>query len=94
MATATYTKLRNGDWGVRVQGTIGPGMEVIVTTRSGKTRRETVRKVLWRGNGICICTIDRGCKNDGLTEAYRHGWDGQIGSPSYYWSGAFDEIDA
>jgi hypothetical protein len=28
-----------------------------------------------------------------LRDAYRHGWDGKIGSPSYYSSGAFDEID-
>lgn len=34
---------------------------------------------------------------DGITPelraAYRHGWDGKIGSASYYSSGAFDEID-
>lgn len=28
-----------------------------------------------------------------LREAYRHGWDGKVGSASYYSSGAFDEID-
>lgn len=28
-----------------------------------------------------------------LAAARRHGWDGKIGSPSYYTSGAFDEID-
>lgn len=32
--------------------------------------------------------------NPELRDAYRHGWDGKIGSPSYYSSGAFDGIDA
>lgn len=31
--------------------------------------------------------------DDGLRDAYRHGWDGRIGSASYYSSGAFDELD-
>jgi hypothetical protein len=28
-----------------------------------------------------------------LAAAYRYGWDGKVGSPSYYSSGAFDELD-
>lgn len=31
--------------------------------------------------------------NAELVAARRHGWDGRIGSPSYYSSGAFDELD-
>jgi hypothetical protein len=59
MAEATYTKLRNDTWGIRVQGTAVPGDEVEVTTKAGETKKEVVERVLWEGDGVTICAIVR-----------------------------------
>lgn len=56
-ATATYAKLQSGAWGVRIQGQAKAGQEVTVTKRSGETKRETIAKVVWSGNGISLCAI-------------------------------------
>jgi hypothetical protein len=54
---ATYTKLKSGDWGVRIEGAVKPGAIVTVTKKSGETKSETISKVLWMGNGISLCAI-------------------------------------
>lgn len=54
---ATYTKLRSGDWGVRVQGIPEPGQSVLVRRKDGKAKWETIHRVLWRGDGIALCSI-------------------------------------
>lgn len=46
---ASYTKLRSGEWGVRVPGGIQAGQLVVVRQRNGKERTECVRYVLWTG---------------------------------------------
>lgn len=46
---ATYTKLNNGRWGVRVPGTPTAGQTVTVETRDGKTKTEIIERVLWTG---------------------------------------------
>jgi len=56
-ANATYTKLRSGDWGVRVEGTAAKGDTITVTKKSGETKQETVRAVVWTGNGVTLCAI-------------------------------------
>ena len=58
MAT-TYTKLRNGDWGLR--GTnLCVGQTVTVSKRDGSTKSETVGRVLWSGeDGACLATVAR-----------------------------------
>lgn len=99
--TATYTKLKSGNWGIRVQGEAKAGDYVSVTKKDGTTKTERIERVVWTGNGISLCAIKRAggygrsrrYGSDGLRDAYRHGWDGRIGSPSYYSSGAFDELD-
>jgi hypothetical protein len=57
----TYTKLRDGTWGIRGEdikrGT--EGCTVVVTKRDGSEKPETIGKVLWRGNGVGIATIRR-----------------------------------
>jgi len=55
----TYTKLYNGSWGVRVEGTVTGGDVVTVTKKDGGTKSETVERVIWSGNGICLCSIGR-----------------------------------
>jgi hypothetical protein len=57
--TATYTKLRDGSWGVRVVGTVAPGATVQVTKKSGESKTETVGKVIWTGNGVTLATLAR-----------------------------------
>lgn len=54
---ATYTKLQSGEWGIRVTGTVSPGVTVPVSKKSGETKTETVGKVVWSGNGVSLCTI-------------------------------------
>ena len=47
--TATYTKLRNGSWGLRVKGSATVGDQVTVTKRDGTVKYEY----------ISLCAIDR-----------------------------------
>lgn len=54
---ATYTKLRDGSWGLRVEGSAREGQRITVTKKSGETKTETITKVLWNGNGISLCAI-------------------------------------
>jgi hypothetical protein len=70
MITATYTRLRSGDWGIQVTGpvTLTPRTRISVTRRDGRTKTETITAVLWRGNDatgqpVALCSIQRaeGC---------------------------------
>lgn len=60
---ATYTKLQNGNWGVRADGKLSDGATVTVTKRDGSTKTETVEKVLWSGKDqktgktVSLCAI-------------------------------------
>lgn len=53
--TASPTKLRSGEWGARVNGTVREGDIVTITTRAGKTWDAEVVKVVWSGDGVAIC---------------------------------------
>lgn len=54
--TATPLKLKNGDWGARVNSdSVQVGDIVRITTRAGKSWEAEVLKVIWSGNGISIC---------------------------------------
>lgn len=59
----TYTKLRDGGWGLR-GANLSAGSTVQVTTKAGKVKSETVGRVLWTGNGICLATIAGGAGED------------------------------
>ena len=101
--TATYKQLKNGAWGIRVGGIVLAGETITVTKRDGSSKVETVGRVLWTGEGISICTIQRsapanrgarrGERYDGYgrEDCRKYGWDGVVGSPSYYSSGQYDE---
>lgn len=55
---ATYTKLRSGAWGVRIEGPApAEGTTITVTTKAGAVKTETIERVLWSGNGIALCAI-------------------------------------
>lgn len=63
MATATYTKLKDGTWGVRVNGTVAAGERITVSKRDGSSKTETVAKVLWTGiarDGQQACLVEIG----------------------------------
>lgn len=54
---ASYTKLKSGAWGVRVEGTVSDGQSITVTKKDGSSKSETIEKVLWTGNGVSLCAI-------------------------------------
>lgn len=56
---ATYTKLKDGNWGLRIQGVTDDVDVVTVTKKSGEIKTEYVDRILWRGNGIMLATIAR-----------------------------------
>ena len=56
--TATYTKLKDDSWGIRVQGgTPKAGQSITVEKKSGEKKIEIVQKVLWTGNGVTLCSV-------------------------------------
>lgn len=61
--TATYTKLKSGEWGVRVEGSVKVGQSITVRKKSGETKTETVAKVVWTGDGISLCAVSSGSKS-------------------------------
>ncbi len=54
---ATFTKLKSGEWGIRVVGTAKAGQTVTVTKKDGTSESKTVGKVIWTGNGVSLCTV-------------------------------------
>lgn len=47
--TATYTKLKDGTWGVRAPAGVVAGDRLTITKRDGSSKVETVERVLWTG---------------------------------------------
>lgn len=46
---ASYTKLRDGSWGVRADGAVKAGQSLTVTKKDGTYKVERVSRVLWSG---------------------------------------------
>lgn len=68
----TYTKLKSGDWGVRVEGAkVTAGQVVSVRKKSGEVKSETIAKVVWSGNGVSLCAIDAAGSGGGSSSSYR-----------------------
>jgi hypothetical protein len=74
----TYTKLRDGSWGIKVQGTASAGQTVTVTKRDGSSKAETVARVLWAGDGVAICSV----ANKGASSG-RSGYSGRRSGGRY-----------
>lgn len=57
--STTYTKLRDGSWGLRINNNahVVAGQTVTVTKKSGETKVEQVGRVLWSGDGVTLATI-------------------------------------
>jgi len=49
MHTASPIKLRNGNWGARVTGTVNVGDEITITTRAGRNWQTLVERIVWSG---------------------------------------------
>lgn len=62
ISTATYTKLRSGEWGIRTTYPINGVRQVQVTKKSGETKNEIAGREIWHGNGIYLYTIERSGK--------------------------------
>ncbi len=56
--SATYAKLRDGSWGIRVQGTAGVGDEILVTRKNGNQRWVRVQEVVWAGKDITLARFE------------------------------------
>lgn len=53
----TYTKLKNGEWGIRIEGQAQAGSTITVTKKSGEKQTVTIGKVVWSDSQISLCTI-------------------------------------
>ena len=74
MTQATYTKLRSGEWGVRVTGErVTRGSMVTVTKKDGELREEHIERVLWSGEGVMLCAIVHRTKKQAAHNKYRQG---------------------
>lgn len=57
-STATFTKLRTGNWGIRCTKAVAEGDRVQVAKRDGSVKVETVAKVVWTdGSSVWLCAI-------------------------------------
>lgn len=58
--TATYTKLRTGEWGVRCAATHAViGADITVTKKSGETKTERIRSVVWTDTTTALVAIEK-----------------------------------
>lgn len=62
---ASYTKLKNGDWGLRLPGKATAGQTITVKKKNGETEKKTIARVLWvgkdlkTGQEISLCSIEQ-----------------------------------
>ena len=58
--TAVYTKLRSGEWGLKITGDeTCEGEVVIVRKKDGSVNYETVNKIIFENDNYAICTIHK-----------------------------------
>ena len=61
MTQTTFTKLKNGKWGLRVNRDSGylpkPREYVSVTRRDGSKALKEIGRVLWANDETALCTI-------------------------------------
>lgn len=73
---ATFTKLRNGDWGLRVVGRAAPGDRVLARRGDGKRQKLVVGEIVWQGpdrdtgQTITVATIQRRTEREASEGAY------------------------
>jgi hypothetical protein len=55
--SGTFAKLRDGTWGVRVQGSPQSGDTVLVSRKDGTQSKQTIDQVVYTGSGFSLVTI-------------------------------------
>jgi hypothetical protein len=55
-----YSKLKSGEWGVRLEGTAKTGDIINVVRKDGKVKPEKLGKLVWEGGGAQLYAIDKG----------------------------------
>ena len=63
--TATWSRLRDGGWGLRVTGPVGSGSRVTARRADGTTSVEVVGRVIWRGDGVTLATVQAPARPSG-----------------------------
>lgn len=53
----TYYKLKDGNWGIKSTEKVSVGDSVIVTKKSGDTKEETIKSIVFSKDGITLCSI-------------------------------------
>lgn len=53
-----YMMLKSGRWGIRGPATFKPGNIVGVTKRNGDVCTETVKAIVYTGDGVCLAEIE------------------------------------
>jgi hypothetical protein len=72
---ATWTKLKIGGWGARVEGSAKQGDELTITRRDGAVAVRWVNAVVWSGQGVTLCTVtDVNPHLPAVTEDADAGW--------------------
>jgi hypothetical protein len=62
LAPASFARLRDGSWGLRIVGEAQPGDAVRATRRDGSSSIHIVGEIVWCGQGVTLAEIctDRG----------------------------------
>ena len=55
-----YSKLKSGEWGVRLEGSAKTGDIINVVRKDGKVKPEKLGKLVWEGGGAQLYAIDKG----------------------------------
>jgi hypothetical protein len=64
----TYSKLKDESWGIRCSSEVKPGDVVLVEKRDGTKKNETVKAVVWAGNGVWLCSVEPKTKASSATK--------------------------
>ena len=54
---ATWARLRDGSWGIKVDGRPQPGDVAIVTKKDGTRQRKDIERVVWQQGNVAYCTV-------------------------------------
>jgi hypothetical protein len=57
---ATWAKLRDGSWGVRLTSVGSPGDQVTVRKKSGQTSKVTLGRLIWTDRSVWLFTVGTG----------------------------------
>ena len=55
-----YSKLKSGEWGVRLEGSAKTGDIINVVRKDGQIKPEKLGKLVWEGGGAQLYAIDKG----------------------------------